>query len=222
MVSGLGLEGVAWVESRIRDCFEVHALAPPKWERVEEEVRAARGANGNAYAAYRADGTFRILVAREETRPVGGSLVDRLDVAVLHELLLGPMVECDPSGSNGPASDGPTISYLVNPAEAAQRVERGESQFAFFLRGTKVEQIIEVARAGERMPKKSTYFFPKAAAGLVISSAVRRATVRRGNGRRPSAPLGVNSGAENAEVTQRGRIATAEMRRVIEMQERGS
>jgi len=38
-----------------------------------------------------------------------------------------------------------------------------------FLNATKIEQVIEVANAGERMPQKSTYFYPKLITGLVIN-----------------------------------------------------
>jgi uncharacterized protein (DUF1015 family) len=48
-------------------------------------------------------------------------------------------------------------------------VEAGQKQAVFFMSPTKVEQIQMVAEHGERMPQKSTYFFPKVHSGLTIN-----------------------------------------------------
>jgi uncharacterized protein (DUF1015 family) len=66
---------------------------------------------------------------------------------------------------------GRRISYEPDAVVAAARVAQGECDFAFFLRPTRMDQVIAVARAGERMPRKATYFHPKAPAGLVISDS---------------------------------------------------
>jgi uncharacterized protein (DUF1015 family) len=47
-------------------------------------------------------------------------------------------------------------------------VRRGEYQVALFLNPTRPEQVIAVAEAGERMPEKSTFFYPKPPTGLVV------------------------------------------------------
>jgi uncharacterized protein (DUF1015 family) len=54
-------------------------------------------------------------------------------------------------------------------------VDRGDYDFAFFLRPTRVSDVMGAARAGERMPGKSTYFYPKIPAGLVLSDATEDA-----------------------------------------------
>jgi uncharacterized protein (DUF1015 family) len=48
-------------------------------------------------------------------------------------------------------------------------VESGTAQAAFFMRGTPVSQVRDVAAAGESMPPKSTYFFPKVLTGMVFN-----------------------------------------------------
>ena len=53
--------------------------------------------------------------------------------------------------------------------EAVARLEREEAQAAFFLRPTPVDQVRAVADAGETMPPKSTYFFPKLLTGLAFN-----------------------------------------------------
>ncbi len=172
LLSGLDLEGVAWVKSRMVDYFEVHGRElPPGWERFGAEVLAETVLpHRHVYQAYCSDGTFVDLLAREALLPVSESPVDLLDVSVLHGFLLDPILHCDPH-SLPFRCDGLSLAYTVEAAEAAARVRGGECEFAFFLRGTRVDQVLAVARAGERMPHKSTYFYPKAPSGLVVSGA---------------------------------------------------
>ena len=47
-------------------------------------------------------------------------------------------------------------------------MESGQYALAFFLNPTPTERVLEVADAGERMPQKSTYFYPKLPTGLVM------------------------------------------------------
>jgi uncharacterized protein (DUF1015 family) len=48
-------------------------------------------------------------------------------------------------------------------------VESGRWPLAFLVNATRIEQMLAVADAGERMPAKSTFFYPKLATGLVIN-----------------------------------------------------
>ena len=89
----------------------------------------------------------------------------RLDTAVLEALILQGalgMTEDDISHFNG-------LDYARSTAQARERVESGAVQAAFFMRGTPVEQVRDVAGAGESMPPKSTYFFPKVLTGMVFN-----------------------------------------------------
>ena len=60
------------------------------------------------------------------------------------------------------------IGYTQATLEAAASVDRAEVDAAFLLRPTRVEDVFAVARRGERMPPKSTYFFPKPLSGLLF------------------------------------------------------
>ena len=82
-----------------------------------------------------------------------------LDVAVLHRLVFGEIV---------PLAEGAEIVYTRDPAEARSRVLSGEFQASFILPHPRVEELKLVAGAGDKMPEKSTYFWPKAVTGLVI------------------------------------------------------
>jgi uncharacterized protein (DUF1015 family) len=88
-----------------------------------------------------------------------------LDTAVLEALVLQgalKMSEDDISHLHG-------LDYARDTAQARERVEAGEAQAAFFMRGTPVDQVRDVAATGESMPPKSTYFFPKVLTGMVFN-----------------------------------------------------
>jgi uncharacterized protein (DUF1015 family) len=51
-----------------------------------------------------------------------------------------------------------------------KEVLRGEQQVVFFLKPIKPELIKMVSDASEKMPRKSTYFYPKAPAGIVVNT----------------------------------------------------
>jgi uncharacterized protein (DUF1015 family) len=60
------------------------------------------------------------------------------------------------------------VTYTPQRAEAVATVDRGEAEAAFLLRPTRIEDVWAVARRGETMPQKSTYFYPKLTAGLLF------------------------------------------------------
>jgi uncharacterized protein (DUF1015 family) len=61
------------------------------------------------------------------------------------------------------------IGYAQRVEAALAALEAGSHEVAFILRPTPVEQVRAVADAGETMPPKSTYFFPKLLSGLVFN-----------------------------------------------------
>jgi uncharacterized protein (DUF1015 family) len=88
-----------------------------------------------------------------------------LDTGVLESLLLKGALglsDDDIAHFNG-------LFYARDTAEALEMVASGEYEAAFVMRPTPVEQVREVAAAGENMPPKSTYFFPKLLTGLLFN-----------------------------------------------------
>ncbi len=82
------------------------------------------------------------------------------------ELVRGRDGELDVELVDRHGRDG--IEYTPHREEATAAVDRGEADVAFLLREPRVEEIFAVARRGERMPPKSTYFFPKPLSGLLF------------------------------------------------------
>jgi uncharacterized protein (DUF1015 family) len=62
------------------------------------------------------------------------------------------------------------LTYLSDGQKAVAEVEAGRADAAFILAPTPIADVLAVARAGEHMPAKSTFFYPKAATGLVFNS----------------------------------------------------
>ena len=88
----------------------------------------------------------------------------RLDVTILHRVVIERTLGVQPTGQ---ADD--SISYTRDEAAAMAMVASGEGQMALFQNPPRVEQVQAVAFAGERMPQKSTFFYPKVLSGLVIN-----------------------------------------------------
>jgi uncharacterized protein (DUF1015 family) len=88
--------------------------------------------------------------------------VQRLDLSVLHRAVLGDRLGL------GPDEAGNRILYTTDPADAQARVRSGEAQAAFLVRRTRMDELAAVAIAGDVMPEKATYFYPKLLTGLVF------------------------------------------------------
>ncbi len=131
---------------------------------------AALGQTAHAYAVL---GVVpgRALVISAPHAPALDSLLpaDRsaawrgLDVAVLHRVVLERIL-----GLDAESAAAERIGYTRDAAEALDSVERGDYPLAVLLNATRVEQIRDVALAGDRMPEKSTYFWPKPPTGLAF------------------------------------------------------
>jgi uncharacterized protein (DUF1015 family) len=63
---------------------------------------------------------------------------------------------------------GLNIEYIKDAGEADMRVHDNVAEIVFFMNPTKVQEVKDVATAGERMPQKATYFYPKLLTGLVM------------------------------------------------------
>ena len=88
-----------------------------------------------------------------------------LDVNVLHTLILQRLLGIDKENM----ANQKNLIYTRDPAEAVAAVEGGEADCAFLINATRVDEITAVAGAGEKMPQKSTYFYPKLITGHVMN-----------------------------------------------------
>jgi uncharacterized protein (DUF1015 family) len=95
----------------------------------------------------------------------GGEALRRLDVTLLESALERL------AGIDAEAISGGRLAFTKSAAEALDLVDAGADgvDAAFLLEPTPVADVIAVASEGDVMPQKSTYFYPKAASGLVIN-----------------------------------------------------
>ncbi len=84
-----------------------------------------------------------------------------LDTAILQRLILDEIYGAGAGKEQG-------IGFEKHQLESCNRVDRGDYQAAFLLNPVSMEHMKKVTVAGERMPQKSTYFYPKVESGLVI------------------------------------------------------
>lgn len=88
-----------------------------------------------------------------------------LDVTLLHTLVLERFLGINTENM----ANQTNLFYTRDPKEAVELVQSDKAQCAFFINATKVSDIKEISLANEKMPQKSTYFWPKLVTGLVIN-----------------------------------------------------
>ncbi len=85
-----------------------------------------------------------------------------LDVSILNYIVFKKILKMN-------LEDKGELEYIQDPDELIKLVDKDSANAGFFLNSVKMEQIMAVALAGEKMPPKSTYFYPKVLSGLAIN-----------------------------------------------------
>lgn len=155
--------------SRLAPWFEAVPVPGSQKDQVIELLAQRRG-NQPAFAVYRKGG-LTILQGRQSVSAEMESIYPNpaeaplrsLDVGILHRLV----IERGLGFSEGDAAA--RLQYIRSPKEAMERTDSGEFALVLFINPTPVQQVMEVANAGLRMPHKSTDFFPKLLTGMVMN-----------------------------------------------------
>ncbi|HET8666835.1 MAG TPA: DUF1015 domain-containing protein, partial [Terriglobales bacterium] len=87
-----------------------------------------------------------------------------LDVVQLHKILLEHVLNISPEAIR----EQTNIRYVRGAEDAIHQVRSGKAQAAFLMNPVRLEQVSEIAFAGEVLPQKSTDFYPKLLSGLTI------------------------------------------------------
>jgi uncharacterized protein (DUF1015 family) len=106
----------------------------------------------------------RWYAVRLAPAPAGAPAADRLDVSLLHDQVLGPLL-----GVGDPRTDKRIdfIGGIRGPRALAARVDEGAAAVAFAMHPVSVEDLMRIADSGGIMPPKSTWFEPKLRDGLL-------------------------------------------------------
>ncbi len=149
-----------------RELFKVEKLVSP----AELDGRLSEGyaAREKVFGFY--DGaqtylfTLKDAAAMDACLPDASKALKNLDVSVLHSLLLERVLKIDKENMAKQIN----LTYTRSLEEALSAAE-GYANGCFIINPTRIDEIAAVAAAGEKMPQKSTYFYPKLITGLVMN-----------------------------------------------------
>jgi hypothetical protein len=167
LVFGLPSFSPAQFQTETRKFFKV--------EEVDAGIDAARatailqnaGHAGTALLAVTAEHAFLLHSPKAVGTGTFGSLSLRqqaLDVVQLHKCLLEGVLKI----SEEAIRNQENVSYCREAGEALTQVRSGKVQVAFLMNPVRIEQVRDIALAGEVLPQKSTDFYPKLLSGLTI------------------------------------------------------
>ena len=166
VVHGLSSFSSSALRDRAREFFRVEEI-DPAFDAAGAMARLSKaGEKGTALLAVSANRAFLM------DHPKGSSSVfagfsarqQTLDVVQLHKCLLEGVLGL----SEESICEQQNLSYIRDADEALNRVRRGAANVAFLMNPAKMEQVRDIAFAGEVLPQKSTDFYPKLLSGLAI------------------------------------------------------
>ncbi|MDA8204149.1 MAG: DUF1015 domain-containing protein [Chloroflexi bacterium] len=162
-----GLSGDALLDAA-RSLFDVERLSgrdelldafSPQGPRPAEDHRIGTWTAGVGAVLHARSAAFEPLLDEDASPALRWLDVNLLAVALERLAGIGPRT----------AAGGGRIGYVKDAEQALGAVDRGEAGAAFLLDPTRLEDVLRIAAAGEVMPQKSTYFFPKQLTGLVLN-----------------------------------------------------
>jgi uncharacterized protein (DUF1015 family) len=173
LLKGISSEVVAGLKANLKTFFDIEELSmdsPDVWDKLDtlfsnqppgtEKVKlAVYGLEADKLLVL----TLKSLKAVEQYMPSGHSeAYKKLDVSLVDHIILEKLIGFVKD------SEKMTIAYSHDRVETINQVKDKQYQLAFILGPVDPNSIKVIADLGDRMPRKSTYFYPKAPAGLVF------------------------------------------------------
>jgi uncharacterized protein (DUF1015 family) len=169
----LAAPGPKRIDERLAAAFDVEERPLPAerttWTSATQQLLGA--AAGRVFGCYRGGSTLALLRPKPgydlagHLRPGISPLVADLDVTMLHQAVFQGLLGLDEQRL---VQEG-GIRFFTRTEDAAAEVESGRGAAAFLLRPSRIDQVWRIATAGQRMPQKSTNFYPKLISGLVFN-----------------------------------------------------
>jgi uncharacterized protein (DUF1015 family) len=153
--------------------FDSSAAKEQARQSMFAKMKADFGDERNVFGIYGGGSSFWLAVLREKqamdsVAPHMSPAWRALDAAVLHKLVLEKLLHID----DKKLAKGENVEYIRDTPDAVddaiRRIDAGHKQAVFFMNPIRMQQLKMVTDAGERMPPKSTYFYPKMYTGLTI------------------------------------------------------
>ena len=174
LLRGLSRTALSQLLAGLKSFFEVEELPldkPDVWQQVDDLLASGESNEFRLVVFGATEGSILVLSLRDpaaasELMPAFHSeLYKKLNVSVLDHVILEKLLGVG-------AGEEASLDYTYSREDAVSRVVDKEYQLAFLLSPVKPEVIKAIADAGDRMPRKSTYFYPKTPAGLILHSLV--------------------------------------------------
>lgn len=175
VLQGLPPAFVRQIPARLRTACELEAFPyrtaaerDAQRQRLVQEMRR-RSTNAHTFGLYTGEDTLWLVTyldaaATRMSTAAHEQPGSALDVSLLHEVLLAKVLGID--------GQEDSMAFTQDDATALDLVARQGYQVAFLLNPTRVEQVVQHAMAGVRLPRKSTYFYPKLLTGIVMHKEV--------------------------------------------------
>lgn len=142
-------------------------IKPMSAKNVDKVLKGAFDRKESAFVIYYKKRHLLLLKNKriiKDIGPKGSSLRwKRLDVSILHNLIFVKLL-----GIKERIGKARNIYYYKGAGELIKQVDSGNQNMGVFLNPSTMEDVVKLAKQGEKMPHKSTYFFPKPLTGLVI------------------------------------------------------
>lgn len=141
--------------------------------KMHEQMAEAFRKGKNAFGLYAADGAFYTLTLKDAAAMDEFTTMSKaarsLDVNVLHKLILDKHLGIGDKQLAGQSNLEYVKDFPHCIETALDKVDAGGAQALFWMNPTRIEQVRAVAAVGEKMPQKSTFFYPKIFTGLVVN-----------------------------------------------------
>jgi len=171
LVRGIPKATLDELMTKLKSFFEIEKLPlsmPDVWQRVDDSLADNADRLGVILFGLTPEHLFvlwlRDFATTSQMMPYFHSeLYKKLDVSIVDHIILEKLLGL----SSG--REEARITYGYDRLDAVSRVLDQEYQLAFLLSPVRIETIKAIADAGDQMPRKSTYFYPKTPAGLVLN-----------------------------------------------------
>jgi len=156
---------------RFTQAFDLNRLcaeAAPYFNVADCEPRAPAGAEVPTFVLATRARTIRLTLKSAHGVAhwlSAQSAANELDVTILHDIIIDRLFP-----AAGVPSSALALDYTADDGEAIASLQSGASDCVCLMQATRMEQVLAMSWAGEKLPSKSTYFYPKLLTGLVLRS----------------------------------------------------
>jgi uncharacterized protein (DUF1015 family) len=171
LLRGLNVSRLAELKSALSAFFEMETL-PYKGGETWNKLDKWQNEDWKRLVLFGLDGDNFLLLTLKDFESAAKfmpnfhtDIYKKLDVSMVDHIILEEMLGVKHEGDAG-------IAFNYDREDSVKKVQAGEFQLAFVIKPVRPETIKAISDASDRMPRKSTYFYPKLPSGLVVNRLV--------------------------------------------------